>query len=90
MVTESYRKTFVTTVTSVIYGAYTAKSVNRFLTCIETTSPIKFYMNGSTINFAYDTTCDGSILWKDLGDLENIDYDWNVYPSIDINLSLKS
>ena len=90
VVRETYTKTFITTVTGVEYTAYPQSSINRFLTRIDITTPVGFYMEGSTINFAYNTTCDGKILWEEVTDLENIKYEWNVYPSTVLNVDLRS
>ena len=47
-------------------------------------------MEGSTVNFAYNTVLDGKILWEEVSDLENVEYGWNVFPRIEFNLSLRS
>lgn len=87
---ETYTKSYITTVTNVTYKSYPNRFINRYLTCIETTTPIGYYMEGSTVNFAYNTVLDGKILWEEVTDLENVEYDWNVFPQIELNIDVRS
>ena len=90
VVQETYTKTYITTVTNVSYKPYSNRFINKYLTCIETTTPVGYYMEGSIVNFAYNTVLDGKILWEEVTDLEKVEYDWNVFPKIDINLDVRS
>lgn len=90
LVEETYTKTFVTTVTNVTYNTYPNVYINRYLTRIDISTPLGYYMEGSTVNFAYNTVLDGKILWEEVSDLENVEYGWNVFPRIEFNLSLRS
>ena len=90
VVQETYTKTYITTVTNVSFKPYPNKFINKYLTCIETTTPIGYYMEGSTVNFAYNTVLDGKILWEEITDLEKVEYDWNVFPKIEVNLDVRS
>lgn len=90
VVEETYKKVFVVTVTDVSYNTYSNIYINKPLTCIETATPVDYYLSGSTVNFAYNTILDNNILWEEVNDIEKVEYGWNVYPEIKTNISLKS
>ena len=94
-VQEDYVKTFMITVKSEPqYNNYAiidkeTGELSKMLTCIIPVSPVSKYNKGSYINLSYSTTKDGRVRWDEVDDMENVTYAWNVYPNVEVNVSLK-
>lgn len=93
-VEEPYVKTFTITATAVLYSSYPiadeeTSAVSKQLTCIVPAASVQKYDKNSYINLSYSSTIDNRIKWSEIDDFENVLYDWNVYPKIEVNVDVK-